>query len=264
MPMENKSQLSAFVLTRNSEKHLEKVLTPLKKCTDEIIVLDSGSTDATEKISRKMGVDFRYRKFDNFKNQRQYGLDICKHQYVLMIDSDEIIDQDFIDSVNELRREGFIYDLYKTRRKWYVMGKPVHAMYPVKSPDTVMRLVNTDKVSYHQSRLVHEQVSGFDNFSFTGGYIHHYTFETEEEYRKKVEFYGSFGAEDYLRQGIQPNFMRRQLFPLLLWAKWYFMMGCWKDGSLGWKNAAFVYRIIRLKYKVMRELQKTQAAVGRG
>lgn len=256
--MEASSPLSSFVLTRDSEKHLDKVLSALKQCTDEIIVLDSGSTDQTEAIAKKHGAKFVFRKFDNFKNQRQYGLDICKHQYVLMIDSDEIVDDEMIRSVNELRQKGFTYDLYKSRRKWFVQGKAVHAMYPVKSPDTVMRLVNTKKVSYKESRLVHEQISGFDNFSFTGGHILHYTFETEEEYQRKIEMYGYFGAKDYYEQGVEPSFIRRQVFPLLLWAKWYFAMGSWKDGVVGWRNARFVYQIVKYKYKVMKELKQKE------
>src|SRR5688572_810892 len=90
------NQLSAFILTLNSEKYLGQILGQLKKACDEIVVVDSSSKDSTEAIAKKENVRFITRAFDNFKNQRSYAVEQCSHELVLIIDSDEIPDDELI------------------------------------------------------------------------------------------------------------------------------------------------------------------------
>ena len=100
--------VSAFILTHNSEKYLGEILVKLKNACEEIIVLDSGSSDATERITKACRCKFLSRTFDNFKNQRAYAVESCVHDLVLMIDSDEIPDEELIAALNTLKRENKI------------------------------------------------------------------------------------------------------------------------------------------------------------
>src|SRR5687768_1542359 len=134
--------ISAFILTLNSGKYLERILHQLNKSCDEVVVVDSGSMDATEAITLKNHGRFLSRTFDNFRNQRTFALQSCAHDLVLMIDSDEIPDDILIAELNALKSKKNLSGAYRLRRERYVLGRKVHAAYPEVSPDYPVRLFN--------------------------------------------------------------------------------------------------------------------------
>ncbi len=80
--------LSLYILTYNSEKYLEQILASASRVCDEIIIVDSGSTDSTKVVGQKFNCKIYDRAFDNFREQRNFALSQCTHDYVLSFDSD--------------------------------------------------------------------------------------------------------------------------------------------------------------------------------
>jgi len=249
---------SAFILTRNSEKYLELILMQLQKACEEIIVLDSGSTDGTKAISEKHGCRFFFREFDNFKNQRTFALEKCAHDYVLMVDSDEVPDDTLAGSLKLLAANEKLFDAYRIQRDWFVLGRKIHAVYPVVSPDFPVRLFDRRISSFKNSPVVHEEPSGYKNISVLQGALHHYTFETKKEIAEKLERYTALSAQTLLKKNKNLSTMQRVLSSTAAFIKWYFVKGGWRDGVTGIILAKYAFDYTFLKYG------KARAAVRSG
>ncbi|MDO4161850.1 MAG: glycosyltransferase family 2 protein [Pseudomonadota bacterium] len=92
-------KLSAYIVTLNEEKRLGKTLQALKKVADEIFVIDSGSTDKTQKIAEKYGAVFLFHKWKNISAQKHYGQELCHNDWVLSLDADEVLSPELITEI---------------------------------------------------------------------------------------------------------------------------------------------------------------------
>jgi glycosyltransferase involved in cell wall biosynthesis len=124
--------VSVLLLTHNEELNLPRCLNALRWC-DDIVIVDSGSTDNTVEIARECGAQVLKRPFDDFASQRNFGLDnaIWKYEWILHLDADEIITQEFERKLQELEPVEHI-DAYLVPSKLIFFGKWLrHAgMYP--------------------------------------------------------------------------------------------------------------------------------------
>ncbi|CAN5538919.1 glycosyltransferase family 2 protein [soil metagenome] len=245
--------LSAFILTHNSEKYLGRIISQLKKTCDEIVVVDSGSTDETKHIAEQSNCIFLLRIFDNFKNQRAYALNQCSHHLVLMIDSDEIPDGELIASCNALKNAEVLADAYRLKRIWYVLGKNIHAVYPVVSPDYPVRLFDKRISNFDNSPVVHEEPSGYRTIAVLEGALHHYTFETKKEIAEKLERYAALSAQTLLGKKKNLSAVQQWLSSIAAFVKWYFAKGGWKDGATGIVLAKYAFDYTFMKYRKARE-----------
>ena len=161
---------SALLLTFNEERNLPRCLASLDWC-DDILVMDSGSTDATVSIAEKAGARVITRPFDDFAGQRNHGLDHgkFKHEYVLHLDADEEVTEEFREALLTLEPEEGI-------NGWRVPSKTMlFGMYPAYQ----VRLGHRDRMRFvqvgHGQRedLPGEQVGLFDvpylHYNFSHG-----------------------------------------------------------------------------------------------
>lgn len=259
--MPTPAPLSVYVLTHNSETYLDALLSQIAPVADELLIVDSGSTDQTAAIARRHGCCFIHRALDNFRDQREFALRTCRHRMVLMLDSDEIPDGELVAHIAQLKQHGFTHDAYQIQRHWYVRGRPVTCMYPVESPDWVVRLVNRDWVTFvGHSRMVHERPLGYRTLGRLRGAVAHYTFETPEVMERKLIRYSTLAARDLLELGVRPGRLHAVVYPPIVWAKWYVVKGGWKDGRLGWVIGRYVWRYVYRKFSVARRLSRAEPA----
>jgi len=251
--------LSAYILTCNSEEYLREILERLEPAVDEILVLDSGSTDRTREIAACFPkARWLQRSLDSFSAQRNYAFDQCAARYVLFLDSDEIPDDELIQGVQDLRREGFEADAYAFRRDWITLsGVMVHCLYPVSSPDFPVRLLDKTKSRYRESsNRVHETLSGHASCKRLPGRLRHYTFRTREEISRKLQMYSDLAAQDLLAHGKSLHWVHQVLNPYIAFIKWYFRKGGFKDGRAGLIFAAYAFNYTREKYRKAARLAK--------
>ena len=114
--------LSITIITLNEEKHLSKCLESVKGIADEIIVVDSGSTDKTVEIAQKFGAKIFTRKFDNYSNQKNYAAEKAMGDWILSIDGDEELETDLRREI-ELEVEKNRHVAYSIPRKNIIFGK---------------------------------------------------------------------------------------------------------------------------------------------
>ncbi len=250
--------LSVYVLTFNSEKYLDILLSSIRSIADEIVIVDSGSQDQTRSIADRHGCHFVYRALDTFREQREFAMRTCQHQMVLMLDSDEIPDAEFVQHIIELKQTGFDCDAYQIKRNWFVMGQPVTCMYPVRSPDFTVRLVRQDRVTFisNECSLVHEKVIGYQTLGDIRGAVSHYTFESRQEMTRKLHAYSALAARDLVELGIRPGLVHVLFHPPIAWVKWYIVRGGWRDGRLGWTIGQYVWSSVFRKFSGARKLHR--------
>ena len=85
------TKISAYIVTLNEEKRLGKTLDALQKVADEIIIVDSGSTDNTQKIAEEHGAKFLFHEWKNISAQKHYAQELCQNEWLLTLDADEVL-----------------------------------------------------------------------------------------------------------------------------------------------------------------------------
>lgn len=136
-------KLSVYMITKNEEKRLERTLEAVSKVADEIVIVDSGSTDKTEEIAKKFNAVFVYNTWKSFSAQKRYAQNLCANKWVLNVDSDEVLSDDLIKEINRLK-ENFTKNAYKLR---------VKDMYPGwKKPRLLSRTYNIVRL-YHRDYM---------------------------------------------------------------------------------------------------------------
>jgi glycosyltransferase involved in cell wall biosynthesis len=227
-------QLTIVVLAYNNARTIAAVLKAAMLMSSDIWVLDSGSTDATIHIASELGCKISFRAFDNFKNQRQYGLTLGNADYVFFIDSDEIASFKLIEDIRLLQSRGFDRDAYAVRRDWWALGKSVHALYPVKSPDYPVRILNRQVCHFNASKDVHESASGYAELGVLEGALEHHTFHSINEIFSKINTYTNLSSQDIVRKEKYWQWPLCIIFsPICAFIKWYFIKGGWRDGIVG-------------------------------
>jgi glycosyltransferase involved in cell wall biosynthesis len=224
-------------------------LTAAKRLADDLLVVDSGSNDATLSIAAKHGARVAHRRFDNFRAQRIFANSLCLHQTVMFFDSDEVASDALIDEVMALKASGFLHDAYTVRRDWIVRGRRVNAIFPVRCPDYPLRICHRDKTDFTEQG-VHENLIGYDSIGRVESSVTHHTFETHDEMLRKLDLYIDLAANDLFlkRKWIGLLWLKKWFSPVGTFGKWYFLSGSWRDGRLGFTLGVYALQYTHLKY----------------
>ncbi|HCU58363.1 MAG TPA: glycosyltransferase family 2 protein [Alphaproteobacteria bacterium] len=107
-------KISAYIVTLNEEARLDRTLKAVSKIADEIIVVDSGSTDKTKEIALKNKAQFIFHKWKNISSQKNFAQNKCKNDWVISLDSDEVLSDDLIAEIKEIKKNPTA-DAYKVK-----------------------------------------------------------------------------------------------------------------------------------------------------
>ena len=246
--------LSVYILTLNSERRLAQVLDSVQALADEIVVVDSGSSDRTHEISHAFGARVLVRSFDNFCNQRVFAEESCAHPWVLALDSDEVLSPALQETLRRHKAAGFqignrLPDGYSIRREWFFLGRQVRTFYPVKAPDYTIKLFQRSKMGHRGSRIIHESIQ-CDCVTIFNIHdpIFHYSCDSIDELYGKMDLYTRLAAADMNANGVRSSWLKVNLYPWLLWARWFLVNGAWKDGEAGRILCKYARDTVYLKY----------------
>lgn len=244
MVMEN-IKLSCYILTKNSERRLDQVLSSIVNFVDDLVILDSGSSDRTLDIAKNFNARIFYREFDSFSNQRNYGLSLCIHDWVFELDSDEVVSAQLQQRFFKLKISGFaidgvVPDAFGIRREWFLLERKVNCFYPVRCPDQPLRLFQRKKISYQTDRLVHESPVGHQSSQRVDEPILHYSCDSVDQLYAKINQYTTLAAKEMYMAGKKVGFAKIVIYPWLVWFKYYIVLGGWKDGLAGLIHGRYV------------------------
>ena len=256
--MAENSRLSCYVLTKDSQRRLNQVLESIGGLVDEIVILDSGSSDATEQIAARFAAKFHQRPFDDFRRQRAHALSLCSFNWVLELDSDEVVSPALAMRLKDLKAANFATasgtpDAYAIRREWYMLNKKIHSFYPSQCPDRPVRLFQRSKTGYTNAKAIHESVVGHAHAGRIDEPILHYTCDTFDQMYSKVNHYTTLLAKQMHQQGERASWLKILTYPWLIWFKYYVLYGGWRDGELGLVHGRYVrdtvwQKLIKLKF----------------
>jgi glycosyltransferase involved in cell wall biosynthesis len=186
-------KLSVVIITKNEERNIERCLKSIVDVADEIIVVDSFSTDNTVALCEKYDVKVIQRKFDGYGSQKQFVTAQANFDYVLSLDADEELSNELKASILEVK-EKLSYDCYSFNRRNFYCNKPIRfcGWYP----DKKIRLFDKRKVNWN-NREVHETVEILDRKQVLHlkGNLNHYRCGSIEEHQEKEKKYASMNAD---------------------------------------------------------------------
>lgn len=239
-------KLSVCLLTCNSARLLSQVLPPLLKVADECIVVDSGSTDTTLDICRQFGLTVHHHPYTAHGAQMNYATTLASYDWVLCMDSDEILDNEVVAEILRLKA-GEDLDpacAWRLPRYWYVLGEAVRTIYPVSSPDYPVRLFNRTTAAFN-NRPVDDQVVGHVRSVKLPGRVRHDTFYSLHEVFSKLN---SYTTRLVKHQKIKPSLGRGIISATGAFFKWYLFSGAWRKGKVGAVTGLYATLYSFMKY----------------
>ncbi len=245
--MANLHPISAVIITLNSSATLEATLKSVAWC-DEIIVVDSGSTDETKEICQKYSCKFSFHQFEGFGLQKKIATDLAKYDWILSIDSDEVLTPELQHEIKELLSQGDIpcsgYKIAQTlvfMGKIFKYGKETH-QYP-------LRLFNRKYGNFNSSQ-VHEKIIVQGETSKLKNILLHYSYRDISNYFEKFNSYSSYASEEAFKIGKKSSKLKLLVkLPLTFFIQ-YFVYGNFLNGFPGliWSiNSSFYTYVKYLK-----------------
>ncbi|MEI9943210.1 MAG: glycosyltransferase family 2 protein [Chitinophagaceae bacterium] len=249
------TKLSVTIITFNEEKNIGRCLASVKKVADEIIVVDSFSTDRTKEICLAHNVIFIENPFPGYIEQKNFALSKASNIYVLSLDADEALSEKLAASVAKEKEEDFRADGYTMNRFNFYCGQWInHGTY---YPDRKLRLVNIQKGKWdgqnpHDKIIMQEDAV----VKQLKGDLLHYTYQTPEEHARKMEKFSEIAAQALFNKGEKPSGSKKIVNPAWAFVKGYFIKFGFLDGAAGFRIAKFTARQSYLKYKKLIQLYK--------
>ena len=224
------SNLTIVILTKNEELHIVDVVNNAKLVTENILVVDSGSTDKTVELAEDSGAKVIFRAWDNdFAAQRNFALEYVQTEWVLYLDADERINDELAEAIKKVMQAPK-EAMYRFIRRNSAFGKDFK--YGVLGPDSVVRMFPKDKVQWQDK--VHERPVGKLPVFTLQGFLKHYTYKDFDQYISKMNTYSTIGAQNYKdknkKVGIIKDFVLR---PFLAFFKMYVLKKGFLEGWLG-------------------------------
>ncbi len=252
-------EISAVIITYNEENLIGKCLSSLEGIADEIIVVDSFSTDRTEEICRDFNVRFIKRAFGGYMDQKNYALKLATYKKIISLDADEALSDALRKSVLAVKKN-WNYDGYFFRRRNFFNGKWIkHAGW---YPDKQLRLFISDsgkfgKLNFHEKFILENgsRVKTLD------GDLLHWTTSSYEEFFEKVNRYAQLGAQEYFKAGIKSNILTPFIHSIWGFIRSYIIELGFLDGKEGFCICSRYSGSVFSKYSILRKLNKAGLAV---
>ncbi|NRD23890.1 glycosyltransferase family 2 protein [Winogradskyella litoriviva] len=252
-------KLSGVIITFNEERNIEKCLQSLVDVVDEIVVVDSFSTDNTKAICERFNVKFIEQKFLGYVEQKNFALTQAAYDHIVSLDGDEALSETLQKSIIELK-SNWKFDGYYANRFNNFCGQWIkHSDW---YPNKKLRVFDRQKAQW-TGHKIHETVSLNSEASKAGklkGDILHYTYQSYSEFSKKTDYFSSISAQSYFELGKKAPIWKLILNPVWAFFKSYIIRLGFLDGYNGFVICKETARITFLKYSKLRSLQKTKNA----
>jgi glycosyltransferase involved in cell wall biosynthesis len=231
------SPITAVIITHNEARNIQRCLASLKTVADEIIVIDSFSTDDTVAICRQEGAIVKQQAWLGFGPQKNVGIKQASHEYILSLDADEALDEELMASILAAKNQG-LQGMYEFTRLNFYYGKFLY--HGFEYPDYKIRLFPKGKVRWNDE-LVHEtlQLSPDVTQKRLKGHLLHYTYFTIQEHVAKANKYTDLGAELNYKKGKVASWFKILFGPLATFVQAYIFKRGFLDGGHGFIVAAF-------------------------
>ncbi|MFY9241425.1 MAG: glycosyltransferase family 2 protein [Polaribacter sp.] len=194
------TKITAIIPTLNEEIHIEAAIKSVS-FADEIIVIDSFSTDKTIELAEKYNVKIIKREFDDFSSQKNFAIEQAKHDWIYILDADERVTPKVELEILEAVKNSKDYAGFYVRRSFYFAGKKIK--YSGWQRDKVVRLFLKEHCKYQG--LVHETIKTSGQLGFFKNKIDHFGYKNYNHFISKIHQYGELKAKELHAKGRKVN-----------------------------------------------------------
>lgn len=250
-------EISVVIITLNEERKIERCILSVKDIADEIIVVDSFSTDATREICLKHRVKFSQHKFEGYIEQKRYAIAQASNDYILSIDADEALDEKLKAAILEVKNN-WTHDGYSFNRLNSYCGQWIrHGGW---YPDRKIRLFDRRKATV-KGRNPHDEfvLNAGASLMHIKGDLLHYTYLTVEDQISQINRFTEIQARERFDQGKRAGCFAIFFSPPFKFIRHYFFKLGFLDGYYGYlicRNMAYSTFLKHAKLKALWKMKQ--------
>lgn len=246
-----KPRLSVIIITKNEEKNLPECLASAR-FADQIVVVDSNSTDATPAIASSFGAEVFTHEFQGYGPQKNVALDRANGDWVFSLDADERVPETLRDEICAVMQSPIAADGYQVARRNHVGDEWIrHGGW---YPDYVLRLFRREKGRFNE-RVVHESVHVKGKVAYLPSALLHYPCQDLMDFRARQMRYAQQSAGEMAQSGRRARWTDLHLRPWATFLRMYMLRAGFLDGATGWALARIYKDYTHAKYKELRKLR---------
>lgn len=256
-------KISACIITLNEESGLPRCLASVKPVADELVIVDSGSTDRTPFIATDHDARFIRHAWEGYVGQKNFALGKATHEWVLSLDADEELSPELQREILDLKQQGAepAVSGFECSRVVFYEGRWIR--FGDWYPDRLVRLFRRGKAAFAGGD-VHERLEIEGPVARLAGELHHYTYKNRADHLDRIQKYSSLWAESAHREGKSAGFAAPYAHALGRLLRAFLVKGGCKGGALGWRIARLGAYEVYLKYKKLRAINAGAAAADAG
>ncbi len=237
-------KLTAVIITLNEARNIKRCVESLHGVADEVVVVDSYSTDATPSICKGMGIQFHQREWKGYSLQKNYGNGLASNDWILSIDADEALSEELKTSILEIKSKGDHYNYSFNRLTNYCGQWIKHSGW---YPDTKVRMFN--RVEDDWQGKVHEKLTvDTKTVKKLKGDLLHYSYYAVSEHVLQTDKFSTLAAIELQEKGAKPSIFKMLFNPWLKFNRFYFLKFGFLDGISGLNIAIMAAYGTYLKY----------------
>jgi len=246
--------ISVVIITFNEEQNIGRCIDAIREIADDIVLVDSFSTDRTVEIAESKGARIVKHIFEGHIEQKNFAITQAKYHHILSIDADELPDEKLVEELNKVKQhwnaDGYSFNrLNNYCGKWIKHG----AWYP----DIKLRLWDSRKGKWNG-------LNPHDKFVLTegcttkhlNGNLLHYSYRNISEHKQKIDYFSSIAAKAYYQNEKKSSLLKITINPISRFFRDYFFRLGILDGKFGFTIACLNASEVKLKYKKLLQLQK--------
>jgi glycosyltransferase involved in cell wall biosynthesis len=242
--------ISVVIIAKNEAANIIACVQSALQVSNDVCVIDSGSTDDTKQLAIKAGAIVKEVEWMGFGKTRNEGASFAKNNWVLSLDCDERISPEMTVHIKQLQLQDESM-VYAFKRQNYLGDTPIY--FGEWGRDTVNRLYNKIQTQWTDVP-VHETLIATTTQLVKGKLIH-YTYKSKAAFAQKVERYAILYAQRFKQQNKSASFIKLYLSPLFSFIQNYIFRLGFLDGTAGFTVAWLNAKYVQLKYKKLKELQ---------
>ncbi len=238
------NQFSILIITYNEENIIGRCIDAVSGISDDIVIVDAFSEDKTVEIAKSKNAKVFLKKWEGYSEAKNFGAAKCKNDWIISLDADEIVSEEFIKNIKKLKPINNI--VYQINIKGNFLGKWIYhsGWYP-----SWKKRIYNKKYFYWNNAIVHESLVGKIKFDLKNikGDILHYSYENINDVKNKSDKYARLLAKNMIKNNIKPGFLKRIIGSSFKFINTYIFKFGFLDGKAGYLIAKMNADIVKKK-----------------
>lgn len=246
-------KISFCIITLNEESNLPRCLRSCADLADEIVILDSGSTDGTQRIAKQFGASFSHQIWLGYVGQKNKLLSLATHDWVFSLDADEELSPDLREDVRKLKATEPPAELSGWSIPRCVLYEGRWIRHGDWYPDRLVRICRRNRAHFAGGK-VHERLELAGPIKRLSSDLYHHSFKDSADHWARCEKYARLWAETQFELGRSASPFAPYTRAAFRWLRGYILKRGFLDGPQGWRIATFCAREVALKYRLLRSI----------